>query len=247
MSQLDNSDDMSKCFPIGDGSVNEEIAQALSKFLTTSAYACNGNIKISQPLVHTVDASATAAAVRTSADPVTIRWDSATSIEKLTLPLSSVEEREGVEKLVARTQPASFGYEVQDVMDESCCKASKLDASAFSTNFCPYEVGIVDVIGQALLQKMPSSFQGIRAEFYKLNVRCSCLFSTHLSLLIIARSTKAPPACSFTPHVETSHSDLWIGSLVVCLPCAHEGGQLVVRHGGHSTTIDWSGSATDVQ
>jgi len=51
----------------------------------------------------------------------------------------------------------------------------------------------------------------------------------------------------FKPHVDTPRSDLQIGSLVVCLPCAHEGGQLVVRHQGHSTTFDWSGTANDVQ
>jgi hypothetical protein len=236
---------MSKHFPIRDGSVSEEIAQALSKFLTTSTYACGGTVKISQLPADTTDTPATVTAVKTSAESVTIRWDSATLIEKLTLPLSSETDHKTVEKLVAGTQPASFGYQGQDVIDESYRKASKLDTSAFSTNFCPYEVGIIDVIGQALLPKVPSSSQGIHAELYKLNVRCSSLFSTHL--LTDEYQIYQGPSGMFKPHVDTPRSDLQIGSLVVCLPCAYEGGQLVVRHQGHSTIFDWSGSATDVQ
>lgn len=51
----------------------------------------------------------------------------------------------------------------------------------------------------------------------------------------------------FKPHVDTPRSDLQIGSLVVGLPCEHEGGQLVVRHQGHSTTFDWSGPIADIR
>lgn len=32
-----------------------------------------------------------------------------------------------------------------------------------------------------------------------------------------------------------------MGSLVVCLPALHEGGQLVVRHQGREKVFDWSG------
>jgi hypothetical protein len=34
---------------------------------------------------------------------------------------------------------------------------------------------------------------------------------------------------------------------VVCLPCEHEGGQLVVRHQDQDTTFDWSGSSNDIK
>lgn len=34
----------------------------------------------------------------------------------------------------------------------------------------------------------------------------------------------------FKPHVDTPRSELQFGSLVVCLPTAHKGGQLVVQH-----------------
>jgi hypothetical protein len=77
---------------------------------------------------------------------------------------------ESLAKLVQETQSASFGYQGEDVVDESYRKASKLEASAFSASFCPYETGIIDAIGQALLPQRHGGFQGIRAELYKLNV-----------------------------------------------------------------------------
>jgi hypothetical protein len=51
----------------------------------------------------------------------------------------------------------------------------------------------------------------------------------------------------FKPHLDTPRSNLHFGSLVVCLPAAHEGGQLFVRHQGHSTTFDWSKDNTNIQ
>jgi hypothetical protein len=103
------------------------------------------------------------------AEPIIVRWGSATSIEKLILP-SATNRDEAVKKLAAGPQLASFGFQGHDVIDETYRKASKLDTSAISTNFCPYETEMIDVIGQALWPKLPSSSQGIRAELYKLNV-----------------------------------------------------------------------------
>jgi hypothetical protein len=47
-----------------------------------------------------------------------------------------------------------------------------MDRSAFSTDFCPYEVGVVDTIAQMLLPSTSSgvSTRGVRAELYKFNV-----------------------------------------------------------------------------
>ncbi|KAE8827180.1 hypothetical protein PTNB73_08933 [Pyrenophora teres f. teres] len=133
-----------------------------------------------------------------------------------------------LEKLLKGTTPATFGFQGRDVIDESYRKASKLDATQFSTDFCPYEVGIVDVVAQALLPKWPGDFQGIRAQLYKLNVYQA-------------------PSGLLKPHVDTPRSDLQFGSLVACLPCEHQGGQLVVRHQGLCMTFDWAGPAKDIQ
>lgn len=122
-----------------------------------------------------------------SAPPVTIRWGTADSMEKLSLPIlprTIKEETSDVAKLLAATQPASFGFDGKDVIDESYRKATKLDTSAFLTNFCPYVAGIIDVLCQTLLPKPGHNSQGIRAELYKLNV-------SHPSLLFLVAINNA--------------------------------------------------------
>jgi hypothetical protein len=52
----------------------------------------------------------------------------------------------------------------------------------------------------------------------------------------------AAPSGHFKLHVNTPRSSSQFGSLVVCLPCDHEGGQLVVRYAQHSHTFDWGGN-----
>jgi hypothetical protein len=182
-------------------SVTDQVIQALLQCLSNATYACGGTIKAT----HLKDSDATVSAAKAVtgdqvlAHPITIRWDSAASIEKLTLPLSNgvvAEENDPIMKLVADTQPASFGFQGKDVIDESYRKASKLDTTAFSTNFCPYESGIIDVIGQTLLPKHPSSSQGIRAELYKLNVSSRLRYDDKIPLSTKNRSTKLLPDSS---------------------------------------------------
>ena len=36
----------------------------------------------------------------------------------------------------------------------------------------------------------------------------------------------------FRPHIDTPHGDTMVGSLVVCLPCPHQGGALSISHAG---------------
>ncbi|KAI4950199.1 hypothetical protein J4E91_004855 [Alternaria rosae] len=200
----------------------EPIVKALQNILTHSTYACGGSVN---GLDDTNDHPSS---------PITIRWGSSSVTEKLILPLQ-VDIKGKVDdtlaKLLEGTEPAAFGYQGRDVMDESYRKVSKLDTSAFSTNFCPYETGIVDVVAQALLPMPPNQSQGVRAEHYKLN--CIQVYGT--------------PSGLFKPHIDTPRSEKQFGSLVVCLPCAHEGGQLVVRHKGHTTMFDWSGDVNATQ
>lgn len=106
-------------------------------------------------------------------DPVTIRWDSeATTTAKITFPCSDVEGP-NLEQLLKDCQPATFGRGGQDVMDETYRKAGKLDETAFSCNFNPYVLGIVDTAAQSLVPNMwkqTNQTHGLRAELYKLNV-----------------------------------------------------------------------------
>ena len=59
----------------------------------------------------------------------------------------NTDEKAGLFKLMHECQPASFGYKGEDVLDESYRKATKMDRSAFSADFCPYELGIIEQTG----------------------------------------------------------------------------------------------------
>ena len=137
--------------------------------------------------------------------PVTIRWDrqDGKTISKVVLPVAS-EKRRGagraskkqkttsdvvsnqshaaIQDLLGDCAPASFGKGGKDVLDDSYRKAVKLDSDQFSTNFNPYDVGIIGAIAQSLLPGVArpiikkandctfTECLGVIAELYKLNV-----------------------------------------------------------------------------
>ncbi|KAK2000996.1 oxidoreductase [Colletotrichum falcatum] len=160
-------------------------------------------------------------------DPVTIRWDldgtgDDPACAKLGLPPVRGAGA-GLERLLRHSQPAIFGRDGQDVYDESYRKALQMDPAAFCTTSDPYSVGIIDAVAQVLLPSVSDSttHRCVRAELYKLNIYSG-------------------PSGRFKPHVDTPRSSSQFGSLVVCLPVAHDGGQLQVRHKGQEMTFDWS-------
>ena len=53
------------------------------------------------------------------------------------------------------------------------------------------------------------------------------------------------PSGRFKPHVDTPRSPSQFGSLVVCLPVEHAGGQLNVRHKNEEITFDWASKRDD--
>lgn len=84
----------------------------------------------------------------------------------------------------------------------------------------------MDAITQLILPTLPNvdfRCRGVHAELYKLNIYSG-------------------PSGMFHSHVDTPRDSTQFGSLVVCLPIAHEGGALVLRHKEQSVTIDWSAS-----
>ncbi|KAH9808831.1 hypothetical protein Tdes44962_MAKER06250 [Teratosphaeria destructans] len=261
--------------------------------------------------------------------PVAIRYEDHGHSRKLAFPpIQDIDDGSAVVGLIKACVPASFGRSGQNVFDESYRRASALSVNDFMTDFCPYEVGIIDIVNQLLLPPvsadleprvevnnspknptrdqiarihieiakvanrfdmvlmedavnclvelgvrltkrdaisilhhgdddlrnadlMPakdlfacivdhlrhpflqtppggdafrtqiSKWRGIRAELYKLNVYSG-------------------PSGKFKAHVDTPRSETQIGSLVVCLPVAFEGGALAVRHQGREIVHDWS-------
>ncbi|KAF2192855.1 hypothetical protein K469DRAFT_714867 [Zopfia rhizophila CBS 207.26] len=98
-------------------------------------------------------------------------------------------------------------------MDEPYRKATKLDPTAFSGDFCPYELGIVDAIAQAPLPNAPvlKKYYGIIAVLYKMNVILPKGRIPQDWELIYLQAFSAPSRL-FKPHVDTPRSDTQFGS-----------------------------------
>ncbi|KAK2773447.1 hypothetical protein FQN53_004167 [Emmonsiellopsis sp. PD_33] len=173
--------------------------------------------------------------------PITIRWDPPEAptgeSRNISFPPSQgveqgaeqlLQQQQQLDALLRDCQPATFGRGNRDILDETYRKASKMDSSKFSSDLCPYELGIVDSVAELL---MPSSYmaggsRGVVAELYKLNIYSG-------------------PSGHFKPHVDTPRSEQQFGSLVICLPCPHQGGALAVRHAGQTVTYDWGSDDTN--
>ncbi|TDL27747.1 hypothetical protein BD410DRAFT_760896 [Rickenella mellea] len=122
-----------------------------------------------------------------------------------------------LEDLVKACQPATFGVNDQDVLDESYRKAGKMDTDRFSINFNPERLGLARAIKDNLLG-WEDDGRNIVLEQYKLNVYGKGSF--------------------FKSHKDTPRGEKMFGSLVVIFPTAHEGGALLLRHDGQETTFD---------
>ena len=147
------------------------LAAAVDGQAAAATFACGGSMLISSYL-QTVDGD----------DDIRVpcfqlRWDTKDGVGgKVRFPLSH-EDHAGLQELVNACQPASFGLNGKEVLDQSYRKAGKLDRSEFLTDFHPHDCGIIDSIRQILLPSMIKGGegigignQGVRAELYKLNV-----------------------------------------------------------------------------
>ena len=74
-----------------------------------------------------------------------------------------------MENLAGACDPATFGVNQKDVLDESYRKAGKLDVVNFATKFKLEKSGIMNTVRAALLEGHDSN-RPVEAELYKLNV-----------------------------------------------------------------------------
>ncbi|KAL1606149.1 hypothetical protein SLS60_003550 [Paraconiothyrium brasiliense] len=176
-------------------SFHDSIAEELGSFIESKSatFACGGLVPMDS------FAGEAETTVTSSTSPFALCWDSpnaSTRISKLVFPIDDAnhDQQASLLKLVEDCQPASFGYKGEDVIDESYRKATKLDRTAFSTDFCPYELGIVDTIAQVLLPIAGADLgtHGVKAELYKLNYGIDAGINalyTHAALVITVPAT----------------------------------------------------------
>lgn len=165
-------------------SVPEQIINELRAAVTSqqAAFCCGGAVPIVSGQDKPVETS-DPQDKPTASPPVVLRWDvpNDTAIRKLTFPShAGARATSAIDDLLKDSAPASFGRHGVVVLDETYGKAAKLDNTQFSTNFSPYEFGIVDSIAKVLLPGNAEPFMdgktsfmdnlGVVAELYKLNV-----------------------------------------------------------------------------
>jgi hypothetical protein len=74
-----------------------------------------------------------------------------------------------IEQLAQACQPATFGLNKAEVMDETCRKAGKMDTDRFFTPLTLDHTDLIKIVRNYLLEGTDSSRQ-IKVEPYKLNV-----------------------------------------------------------------------------
>ncbi|KAH9966987.1 hypothetical protein BJV74DRAFT_983713 [Russula compacta] len=132
----------------------------------------------------------------------------------INLSKATLDELEG---LAQACEPDSFGLNKEDVLDETYCKAGKIDFGGFSATLDLAQTDLIKIIRDHLLEGKQST-RSVRTEVHKLNVCVKGLF--------------------FKPHVVTPRSEKMFGSLVIVFPTPHEGGVLFLRHRGNEWAVN---------
>lgn len=114
-----------------------------------------------------------------------------------------------LKSLASVCEPATFGMNNRNVLNESYRKAGNMDSYNFGTKLDVDKFGIVDRVPEQLMEG-PDLEKAVNAELYKLNVE------GHF----------------FQVHKDTPRSENKSGSLVVVFPTPHEG---VLSHFDTST------------
>ncbi|KAM5535766.1 hypothetical protein V8D89_010580, partial [Ganoderma adspersum] len=122
-----------------------------------------------------------------------------------------------LEHLERTCDPATFGVDNRDVLDESYRKAGKLDNQCFAFNLDVGRVGLLEAIRMGLFPGRDER-KAIHAELYKLNVYGKDSF--------------------FKSHKDTPRGTSMFGSLVLVLSTPHEGGELILEHQGTRWVYD---------
>ncbi|KAB5542402.1 hypothetical protein GE09DRAFT_1244641 [Coniochaeta sp. 2T2.1] len=215
----DGSDDESTMAEVVQAKLVENLSTFLEKERGLAMFACGGVIPIKYPDTPSEkDKSAPVEfpTAECASPPVSLRWDAPDGM----IPSGNTKLNFPLDGVTAQNLP--------HLLSAAAPASFGRGGENFSSTFNPYELGIIDTIAQLLLPSIIDSraYRSVRAELYKLNIYSS-------------------PSGKFLPHVDTPRSPNQFGSLVVCLPLVHEGGQLIVRHKGRDFTFDFSTAAGD--
>ena len=140
----------------------------------------------------------------------------------LRLPFGKAQARE----LIDCCQQAPYGKGTQTLVDTSVRRVWELDAGRVRFTNPKWEQ-VVDSIIDEMRQKLGLEGKKLTASLYKLLVYEQGSF--------------------FLPHRDGEKHDGMVATLVVALPSAHEGGELIISHNGHRHEISFPGAASEYE
>ena len=137
------------------------------------------------------------------------------------LPLPKAQAR----ALIRRCRQAPYGKGTQTLVDTDVRRVWEMDPAQFELTNPKWKALIRSIIKEVK--------QRLGLE--------ECKLSAHLYKLLLYEK-----GSFFLPHRDGERLDAMVATLIVTLPCAHEGGELVVRHEGREHEIAFPGAASGV-
>ena len=134
----------------------------------------------------------------------------------LSFPVPSAQ----IAELVQHATRAPYGRGKETILDESVRKVWQLPAEKVRLSGKSWAANFDNILKQ-VIAGLGCEGMAVSAELYKLLVYDAGGF--------------------FLAHRDTEKADGMFGTLVITLPSAHQGGELVIRHAGRKITVDLSG------
>jgi len=138
----------------------------------------------------------------------------------VSFPCPRSTQREHLKPLLEACAPSPFGQGSETKHDESVRKALQLTPDQFDLVGALANPSIVDKILEEVRTLLVPDAASVTARLHKLNVYEEGGF--------------------FADHRDTPRSDTHFGTLLLLLPCAHEGGELSIDHLGQTKAFDWA-------
>ena len=138
------------------------------------------------------------------------------------LPLSKTQAR----ALVRRCRQAPYGKGTRTLVDTNVRRVWEMDPAHFELTNPKWEALIGSIL-EEVRQRLGLEERKLAAHLYK--------------LLLYEKGS------FFLPHRDGERLDAMVATLIVTLPSAHEGGELVVRHEGREHEIAFPGAASGLE
>ena len=137
------------------------------------------------------------------------------------MPLSPPE----IQRIIHHSKRAPFGKGEQTIVDESVRKTWEIDACKLGLNHPKWRPREMDILEQACNELgISKGAEYVEAQLYKLLVY--------------------EPGAMFRAHKDTEKAPRMFGTLVICLPSEHEGGDLLLSFNGKTQVVHSSTDST---